>query len=83
MPCIDVYKRQVLDTSLIDIEYTALNNVRIEYGYPLNVGAVEDVDAAYEDYVRRSKEAGLDLCREEVERQLNAFFDANGRVPAN
>lgn len=73
----------VLDTSLIDIEYTALNNVRIEYGYPLNVGAVEDVDAAYEDYVRRSKEAGLDLCREEVERQLNAFFDANGRVPAN
>ncbi len=70
----------VFDQTPISAEYTAVNQIRIEYGYPLNVGIVDDVDAAYEDYVKRSKDAGLEKCREEVERQINAFFDANGRA---
>lgn len=70
----------VFDQTPISAEYTAINQIRMEYGYPLNVGIVDDVDASYEDYVKRSKDAGLDKCREEVERQLNEFFDATGRV---
>ena len=38
------------------------------------------MDAAYEDFVQRSKDAGLEKCREEVERQINEFFDSNGRA---
>lgn len=68
----------VIDKSMIDVEYTALNQIRMEYGYPLNVGAVEDVDAAYEDYVQRSKDAGLDICYEEIQRQLIDFLDSKG-----
>lgn len=70
----------VFDQTPISAEYTAVNQIRMEYGYPLNVGIVDDVDAAYEDFVQRSKDAGLEKCREEVERQINEFFDANGRV---
>lgn len=70
----------VFDQTPITAEYTAVNQIRMEYGYPLNVGIVDDVDSAYDDFVKRSKDAGLEKCREEVERQLNAFFDATGRV---
>ena len=70
----------VFDQTPITAEYTAVNQIRMEYGYPLNVGIVDDVDSAYDDFVKRSKDAGLEKCREEVERQINAFFDANGRV---
>lgn len=68
----------VIDKSMIDVEYTTLNQVRMEYGYPLNVGAVEDVDAAYEQYVQQSKDAGLDICFEEIQKQLNEFLDKKG-----
>lgn len=70
----------VFDQTPITAEYTAVNQIRTEYGYPLNVGIVDDVDAAYEEFVQKSKDAGLEKCREEVERQINAFFDANGRA---
>lgn len=70
----------VFDQTPISAEYTAVNQIRMEYGYPLNVGIVDDVDAAYEDFVQRSKDAGLEKCREEVERQINEFFDSNGRA---
>lgn len=70
----------VFDQTPITAEYTAVNQIRTEYGYPLNVGIVDDVDKAYEEFVQKSKDAGLEKCREEVQRQINAFFDSNGRA---
>jgi len=69
----------VFDVSAIEAEYTAVNQVRIEYGFPLQAGLVNDVDKAYGDFVKRSKDVGLEKCRAEVERQLNEFFDATGQ----
>jgi len=68
----------IIDRTMIDVEYTALNNVRMEYGFPINVGAVNDVDVAMAEYIQRSKDAGLDICHDEIQRQLNAFLDAKG-----
>lgn len=69
-----------LDTSTMEAAYTALNQVRIEYGLPMQAGLVDDVDKAYDDFIKRSYEAGMEECRQEVERQINEFFDANGRA---
>lgn len=66
----------VFDATSFEAEYTALNQVRIEYAFPLQAGLVEDVDAAYEDLLERAKAAGLDVCREAVEKQLNEFLDS-------
>lgn len=68
----------VFDTSNIEAEYTALNQVRIEYAFPLQAGLVEDVDAAYQTLLEKSKDAGLEACRVEVERLVNEFLDAKG-----
>lgn len=69
----------VLDVSPVEAQYNAINQVRIEYGFPLMVGLVDDVDAAYKDYIDRLEAAGLEEVRQEFEKQLNAFYDANGR----
>jgi ABC-type sugar transport system, periplasmic component len=64
----------VLDTSGFEAEYTALYNVSVEYGFPLEAGLVKDVDAAYKTYIEKAKAAGLDKVREGVEKQVQAFL---------
>lgn len=68
----------VLDTSNIEAEYTALNQVRIEFAFPLQAGLVDDVDAAYQTLLDKSKDAGLEACRVEIEREVNEFLDSRG-----
>jgi putative aldouronate transport system substrate-binding protein len=68
----------VLDTQPIDAQYTAINNIKTQYGFPLMIGLVPDVDAAYKTFVDQSKAAGLDACRDEIQKQLNAFLDSKG-----
>lgn len=68
----------VLDTSNIEAEYTALNQVRIEYAFPLQAGLVDDVDAAYATLLQKSQEAGLEACRAEIERLVGEFLDSRG-----
>ncbi len=69
----------VLDISPVEAQYNAINQVRIQYGFPLMAGLVDDVDAAYDDYIKRLEDAGLEEVRAEFESQLNAFYDENGR----
>ena len=64
------------EESGFETEYTALYNVQTEYGYPLQAGLVNDVDAAYEEYLAAAKAAGLDMVREEVEKQVNAWLES-------
>lgn len=68
----------VLDMSNVQAEYTALNQVRIQYAFPLQAGQVEDVDAAYAELLEQANAAGMEACRAELERMLNEFFDAKG-----
>ncbi|MDR1530903.1 MAG: extracellular solute-binding protein [Clostridiales bacterium] len=68
----------VLDLSPIEAEYTAVGQLRIELGFPLQAGLVADVDAAYEEFKQRSLDTGLETCRLEIERQINAFLDSKG-----
>lgn len=70
----DIFEGFVLDKSSFETEYTALYNVQSEYGYPLQAGLVKDVDAAYEQYLAEAKAAGLDMVREEVEKQVNEWL---------
>ncbi len=72
----DIFEGFVLDKSSFETEYTALYNVQSEYGYPLQAGLVKDVDAAYEQYVAQAKAAGLDMVREEVEKQVREWLDS-------
>ena len=69
----------VLDLTPVEAQYNAINQVRIEFGYPLMAGLVDDVETAYKDYVERLNAAGLEEVRAEFERQLNEFYDQNGR----
>jgi putative aldouronate transport system substrate-binding protein len=68
----------VLDLSPIAAEYTAVGQLRMELGFPLQAGLVSDVDAAYRTFRQRSLDAGLETCRKEIERQINAFLDSRG-----
>lgn len=70
----DLFDGFVLDKTNFETEYTALYNVQAEYGYPLQAGLVSDVDAAYEEYLQAAKAAGLDMVREEVEKQVNEWL---------
>ena len=65
----------VLDRTNFDAEYTALNNAQMEYGYPLQAGLVNDVDAAYDQYLAAAKAAGLDMIKEEITAQVNAYLE--------
>ena len=70
----DLFDGFVLDKSNFETEYTALNDVQNEYGYPLQAGLVTDVDAAYDQYIAAAKAAGLDSVREQVAEQVAAFL---------
>lgn len=72
----DIFEGFVLDKSSFETEYTALYNVQSEYGYPLQAGLVNDVDAAYEKYLSAAKAAGLDMVKEEVTKQVNAWLES-------
>ena len=69
----------VIDYTNIEVEYALLNEVRTTVGNPLAVGSVDDVDGYYASYVQQSVNAGLQVCHDEIERQLNAFLDAKGK----
>ena len=65
-----------LDVSAVEVEYNAVNQVRTQYGFPLQVGLIDDVDAGYADYIERLDNAGIEKVRAEIERQINEYLDA-------
>ena len=70
----DIFEGFVMDKSSFETEYTALNDVNSQYGYPLEAGLLKDVDKAYQTYLDKAKAAGLDKIRAEVEKQVNAWL---------
>ena len=68
----------VINFENIDIDYAALNEVRTSVGFPLAVGAMENVDEYYADYVKQSYDAGLQNCHDEIQKQLDEFLNSKG-----
>ncbi|MDO5434876.1 MAG: ABC transporter substrate-binding protein [Clostridia bacterium] len=63
-----------LDTDAIKSELAAISDVNAQYGVPLLLGKVEDVDAKVAEYREMLTMAGIDTVIAEVEAQLTAFF---------
>lgn len=68
----------VLDTDAVQNEYAAVNQVKNQYGNPLEAGLVKNVDQSYQLFVSQSKAAGIDKYRDEVQKQLDAYLNSKG-----
>ncbi|MCL7749774.1 DUF3502 domain-containing protein, partial [Halalkalibacter alkaliphilus] len=66
----------VFDPSPVDIELTALTNVRNEFVVGLESGAV-DPERALPEFNKRLKEAGIDKYIKEKQRQLDEWAKSN------
>lgn len=66
-----------IDYSNVQAELAAVNQVVQQYGYPINIGIVEDVDAAVKEYRSQLKAAGIDALLSEVKSQMEAYYTKN------
>ena len=64
----------VMDTSSISTEVAACTNARQQYGWPLELGYTEDVEASIEEYRTAMQAAGIDTVIEECQKQLDAYL---------
>ena len=67
-----------LDYSSVQAELAAVNQVVQQYGYPINIGIVDDVDAAIAEYRKQLKAAGIDRLLAVVSQQMEAYYLKNG-----
>jgi putative aldouronate transport system substrate-binding protein len=51
----------------------AIGNVITQYGLPINLGMLPDVDKAVETYKQKLKEAGIDKVLTEVQKQADDY----------
>lgn len=72
------YTGFVLDTTNITTEVAACENARQQYGWPLELGYTNDVEASIEEYRSAMEAAGIDKVIEECQSQLDAYREANG-----
>ena len=69
-----------LDTTMISNEIAAINDVNAEYGVQLLLGkAGEDVEAAVANYREMLEMAGIETVINEVQTQLTAWAELNGK----
>ena len=72
------YASFVLDTSNITTEVAACTSAYQQYGWPLELGYTNDVNASIEEYKNAMEAAGIDKVIEECQKQLDAYRSANG-----
>ena len=63
----------VLDTSSIETEYAACQNVHQQYWWPLELGYTDPVEGL-KDYQSKMEAAGVEKVREELKRQLDDYL---------
>lgn len=66
-----------IDYSSVQTELAAVNQVVQQYGLPINIGIVEDVDSAIAEYRKQLKAAGVDDLLAEVSRQMENYYKTN------
>jgi putative aldouronate transport system substrate-binding protein len=74
----DIFAPISLDYDPVKSEYAAVNQVMDQYGKPLMMGLVPDVDAALKTYRDKLKAAGVDKVAEYVKQQAEASFNEKG-----
>ncbi len=70
------YAAFVLDTSMMETEFAAVQNVTQEYFLPLELGFV-DLESGLADYTEKMKAAGMEKVVEEMQKQIDAYCDAH------
>lgn len=65
-----------MDTSSITTEVAACTNARQQYGWPLELGYTENVEASIEEYKTALQVAGIDKVIEECQRQLDEYLES-------
>ncbi|MFD0693219.1 extracellular solute-binding protein [Paenibacillus sp. GCM10027628] len=74
----NIFDPITLDYEPVKAEQAAVNTVIEQYGKPLMMGLVKDVDASIKDYQAKLKAAGIDKLTEYVKKEANAYFDEKG-----
>ena len=69
----------VLDTTNITTEVAACTNAKQQYGWPLELGYTDDVEASIEEYRTAMQAAGIDKVVEECQKQLDAYIESLGQ----
>ncbi len=77
-PNTDIFGGFTEDTSAYATEYSAVQNVCDQYLKPLQIGTVDDVDAAVAQFREKLKEAGIEACREGFKEQWLAYCEQYG-----
>ena len=67
-----------LDYSNVQAELAAVNQVVQQYGYPINIGIVDNVDIAIAEYRKQLKVAGIDRLLEVIAQQMEEYYNKNG-----
>lgn len=62
-----------LDTSSIETEYAACQNVHQQYWWPLELGYT-DAEAGLADYQKKMEAAGIEKVRAEFQKQLDEYI---------
>ena len=65
----------VMDTSSISTEVAACTNARQQYGWPLELGYTDNVEASIEEYKTAMQAAGIDKVIAECQKQLDAYLE--------
>ena len=71
------YGTVIIDYSSVQPELAAVTQVMQQYGAPINVGLVDDVDAAIEEYRAKLQSAGVDKLVEVIRDQTMAYTESH------
>ena len=74
----NIFDPITMDYEPVKAQVAAVNQVFKQYGQPLMMGLVPDVDKALETYRSKLKAAGADKILDYVKEQANAYFDEKG-----
>ena len=67
-----------INYSEVQAELAAVNQVVQQYGHPINIGIVSNVDVAIGEYRKQLKAAGIDRLLDAVSQQMKAYYVRNG-----
>ena len=71
------YGSVIIDYSEVQPELAAVNQVMQQYGAPINVGLVDDVDAAIEEYRQKLLTAGVESLIETIREQTIIYVETH------
>ncbi|MBB3130170.1 putative aldouronate transport system substrate-binding protein [Paenibacillus rhizosphaerae] len=74
----DIFSPILMDYQPVKSQLAAVNQVYQQFGMPLMMGLVPDVDKALENYRSKLKAAGVDDVLKYVQEQVNAYADEKG-----